>query len=119
MRAASLDRPGSDRRDCPRRNFRCRARIRIGKREYAGYVEDISNAGARIRTLSPIRGTGPVCLIIPDLPPIRGHIRWTEPRGGGVCFSMSVSGPVLAEWARSRVAGADLRSHESVAGQGR
>jgi hypothetical protein len=105
--------PAPDRRESPRLNLRCRARIRVGKREYAGYVEDISNGGARIRTLTPIQGIGPVCLIIPDLPPIRGYIRWMEPQSGGVCFSMSVSGSVLAEWARSRMANANLQPEEA------
>lgn len=112
MSAESNNTLAPDRRESPRLNLRCRARIRVGKREYAGYVEDISNGGARIRTLSPIRETGPVCLIIPDLPPIRGHIRWMEPQSGGVCFSMSVSGSVLAEWARSRVTAANLQPDE-------
>jgi hypothetical protein len=109
MRTASFDGRAPDRRESPRLNYRCRARIRIGKREYAGYVEDISNGGARIRTLSPIRETGPVCLIMPDLPPLRGHIRWMEAQGGGVCFSMSVCASVLEEWARSRMAHANFK----------
>jgi hypothetical protein len=106
MNAPWLDREGGRRRS-PRLNLRCRARIRIGKREYAGYIEDISSEGAKVRTLTRIDRVGPVCLIIPDLPPMRGHIRWMEPHGGGVCFSMSVCASVLAEWARSRLPSAD------------
>jgi hypothetical protein len=106
MNGPWLDRERS-RRKSLRLSLRCRARIRIGKREYAGYVEDISKSGARISTLTPIRGAGPVCLIIPDLPPMRGLIRWMEPHGGGVCFTMSVCGSALEEWAASRLAIAD------------
>lgn len=112
MSAAQLKQPAESRRKSPRLNLRCRARIRVGNREYAGYVEDISTGGARIRTLTPVRGTGPVRLIIPDLPPIRGEIRWIEPQGGGVCFSMSVCGTVLAEWARSRLGNADFQADD-------
>ena len=110
MSAVSLSSPASERRKTPRLNFRCRARIRVGNRHYAGYIEDISNDGARIRTLTPLRETGPVYLLIPDLPPIRGHVRWRKPDSGGVCFSMSVAGPLLAEWARSRMASVTLQS---------
>jgi hypothetical protein len=105
--------PEHSRRKSPRLSLRCRARIRIGKREYAGYIEDISKDGARIRTLTPVRGSGPVCLIIPDLPVTRGHIRWMEPHGGGVCFTMSMCGSALEEWARSRLATADRAEDET------
>jgi hypothetical protein len=102
VNAPSLTHGTDSRRRSPRLDLRCRARIRIGKREYAGYVENISKGGARIRTLSPIRGAGPVCLMIPDMPLLRGHIRWMEQQDGGVCFSMSVPDSALEEWARSR-----------------
>jgi hypothetical protein len=113
MNAPWLNDPVSDRRKSARLSLRCRARIRIGNRAYAGYIEDISNDGARVRTLTPVHGSGPVCLIIPDLPPMRGHIRWMEPHGAGVCFSMSVCASVLAEWARSRLATADPKADET------
>ncbi len=106
MRATALHSRALDRRRSPRLDVRCRARIRVGKREYAGFVEDISKDGARISTLTPLRGAGPVCLLIPDLPPIRGLIRWMEPNGCGILFCMSVTEPTLADWARSRAADA-------------
>lgn len=96
-------RPAPTRREFDRLNVRCRARIRIGKREYAGLIENISNGGARIVTLTPIRGLGPVNLRLPDLPPLGGHIRWIEPHGGGVCFELALSEATLDEWAKSRV----------------
>lgn len=97
-----------DRRIANRLKLRCRARIRVGKRHYAGYVEDISTCGARIRTLSPIVGTGPVCVVVPDLPPLRGHISWIEPQTGGVCFNISLSPSTLKRWANSRLGGSIL-----------
>lgn len=103
MNAALLSEPAADRRNSRRLSCRCRARIRIGKREYAGHVEDISSGGVRIRTLTPIRGTGAVRLMVPDLPPIRGEIRWIEPHRGGVCFSLSIPESALARWVRSRL----------------
>lgn len=94
-----------NRRSAPRLKLRCRARIRIGNRQYAGYVEDISTDGAKIRTLTPIVSAGPVCVTVPDLPPLRGHIRWMESQGGGVCFNMTVCVSALREWAEGRLGG--------------
>lgn len=92
----------TDSRRFARLNVRCRARIRIGKREYAGAIENISSGGAKIVTLTPIRGSGPVYLMLPDLPPLLGRIRWLEPYGGGVCFELALTDAQLAEWANSR-----------------
>lgn len=110
---APLRDPFAGRRKSPRLNLRCRARIRIGKREYGGYIENISAGGARIRTLTPIRDFGPVRLILPDLPAMRGDIRWIEPHGAGVCFEISVCASVLKEWARSRLATLSQAADES------
>lgn len=90
-------------RKFPRLDVRCRARIRIGTREYMRFVENISDGGAKIRTLTPIRGSGPVYLVVPDLPPIRGQVRWLEPYRGGVCFSLKLEGSRLRNWARERL----------------
>lgn len=57
MSVASLNSLAPDRRHSERLNFRCRARIRVGKREYAGFVEDISKGGARSERL--VRSAGP------------------------------------------------------------
>ena len=93
----------TDCRQSARLPIRCRARIRIGKYEYAGSIENISCGGVKIVTLSPIRGSGPVSLKLPDLPPLRGQIRWMDPHGGGVSFELALNDSTLAEWANSRI----------------
>lgn len=103
MNVAQPNTSMSSRREFPRLKVRCRARIRIGKREYAGFVENISDAGARVTTITPIRDSGPVSLILPDLPPVSGHIRWMEAHGGGVCFNFRMTDSILEDWARSRL----------------
>ena len=90
-----------------RRRFRryeiqCRARIVIGKRHYAGYLHDISQRGARLRTISPIRKVGNVLLRLPDLPPLRCQLRWTDSYNAGVAFELALTNSVFAQWARSR-----------------
>ena len=44
------------RREFPRLQIDCRARIRIGNRQYAGYLH-ISQGGAKLRTITPIPGS--------------------------------------------------------------
>ena len=48
------------RRRSERYEVQCRARIVIGKRHYAGYILDISQRGAKLRTITPIRNAGNV-----------------------------------------------------------
>lgn len=90
------------RRMFPRYEVQCRARIRIGSRHYAGYIDNISIGGARLRTISPIRRLGDVVLRLPDLPVMQCKLRWTNAYHAGVSFTFSLPTPELANWAQSR-----------------
>ncbi len=91
------------RRNSPRLGVRCRARIRIGKRHYAGFIDNISDGGVKFTTMTPIREAGPVHLIMPDLPPMRGQIRWMESNGAGVCFELKLDSAMLQDWLGARI----------------
>lgn len=90
------------RRQFPRYDVQCRARIRVGKRQYAGYIHNISQGGARLRTISPIRRVGEVILRLPDLPPLRCQLRWTNAYNAGVSFHLDLSLSELSKWAETR-----------------
>lgn len=90
------------RRRYRRLEIQCRARIRIGNRHYAGYLDNISQGGARLRTFSEIRDLGTVYLRVPDLPPLRCELRWTDSRTAGVSFAVPLSEMELLRWARTR-----------------
>lgn len=90
------------RREFPRYQVQCRARICIGKRHYAGYLHNISQGGAKLRTISPIRRIGEVRLTLPDLPPLRCQLRWTDSYNAGVSFDPSLTIAELAQWAETR-----------------
>lgn len=94
--------PHRQRREFPRYNVQCRARIRIGKRHYSGYALNISQGGAKLRTISPIGRSGEVILRLPDLPPMRCQLRWTGPYDAGVSFNSTLSLPELQRWAQTR-----------------
>jgi hypothetical protein len=90
-------------REFARLNVQARARIRIGKRAYAGYVENISERGARIVTLTPIRNSGRVIVAVPDLQPLSGELRWSDGCVGGVRFALKLDSEVLHQWLSLRI----------------
>ena len=90
------------RRRFPRLEVQCPARILIGTRQYAGYIHNIGQGGAKLTTLSPIRKLGKVILRLPDLPPLRCQLRWTDPYNAGVAFELRLPREELLRWARER-----------------
>lgn len=90
------------RREFPRFRILCRARIRIGNRQYAGYLHNISQGGAKLRTLTPIRRLGNVILRLPDLPALRCQLRWMDSYNAGVAFELPLAPQMLSDWARTR-----------------
>jgi len=97
-------RPVRERRRSHRFDIQCRARIHIGRRHYAGYVHNISRTGAKLRTISPIRRAGTVILYLPDLPPLKCELCWTDSYNAGVAFKLSLSAREFRDWAESRLA---------------
>lgn len=95
-----------ERRRLPRCSIQCPARISIGARQYAGYIQDISIRGAKLRTITPIHRPGSVILTLPDLPPIRCELKWGDRFNAGVEFSVPLSPKALADWTASRTPGA-------------
>jgi hypothetical protein len=85
-----------------RLQLRCPVRIRIENRHYAAYLENISEGGAKIRTLSPITDAGKVQLTIPDMPLLRGELRWTGIYEAGLRFATLEYATEVQRWARER-----------------
>ena len=92
------------RRRFPRFEVQCRAKIRIGRRFYAGYIHNISEAGAKLRTISSIRRVGAVTLQLPDLPPMQCRLRWTNAYHAGVVFERPLTKNELQLWMARRKA---------------
>jgi hypothetical protein len=96
--------PVLQRRRFARVEIQCRARIRIGTRQYAGYIHNISRGGAKLRTISPIRKLGAVILRLPDLPPLSCRLRWTDAYHAGVMFEIPIPAAEFRQWAKTRSA---------------
>ena len=92
----------SDQRLHDRIALRCPARVRIGNRQHAAYLENISVGGARLRTFGTIKDTGKVTLKLPDLPPLIGELRWVEDAAGGVMFALPEVSEVVRRWIAER-----------------
>lgn len=100
--AAVGERPWTDARRFARVAVLCPARIRIGNRQYAGYIHNISAGGAKLRTISAIRRTGLVLLRLPDLPVLQCRLTWSDTYNAGVAFDMPLAAESFAEWLRGR-----------------
>ena len=102
VEAQKLDEVAARRRRTPRLNVQCRARILIGNRHYAGYLLNISPAGAKLRTVTLIRRVGRVVLTLPDLPPMHCHLRWNDGYNAGVEFAQPLPHRQFRIWADAR-----------------
>jgi hypothetical protein len=102
--------PARLRRRFPRYAVQCRARIIIGRRQYAGYVQDVSEGGARLRTVTSIRKLGNVVLRLPDLPPLNCRLRWTDAYHAGVVFERRLTKAQLRQWIQTRAAFVELNN---------
>jgi PilZ domain len=105
----------AQRRQNVRHDVQCRARIRIANRQYAGYLHNISRAGAKLRTITPIRRVGTIILRLPDLPPLLCELKWSDHYNAGVAFGTALSADELSGWLSSRFA---LGSHAEIEAQG-
>src|SRR5688500_10832834 len=101
------------RRRFPRYAVQCRARIVIGRRQYAGYIHNISEGGAKLRTVTSIRKLGNVVLRLPDLPPLKCRLSWTDAYNAGVIFDRRLTKADLRRWVESRATFVELNKAEA------
>jgi hypothetical protein len=89
------------RRNLPRIEVGCRARLRKTAESHDALLLDISQGGARVQIESAIE-LGKVVLILPDLPPLAGVVRWVLGTEAGISFNECISFEPLARWIHAR-----------------
>jgi hypothetical protein len=102
--------PVRQRRRFARFAVQCRARILIGNRHYAGYIHNISEGGAKLRTVSSIRKLGNVTLRLPNMPPLKCRLSWSDAYHAGVAFECRLTRAELRQWVEGRAAAVELNS---------
>ena len=86
----------------PRIELDCPAKLQSRGRFYNVRICDISNGGARVQMQRPLAVGSNLLVTIPDLPPLRGDVRWAEGVMMGVAFHEPLPFQILAEWLQER-----------------
>ncbi len=93
--SASMDGP---RPRMPRIEVECFATVRDGTTTYRMHACDISQGGIKLETATILpRGTD-VVVMLPNLGPISGVVRWVDETVCGITFNRLVALPQLVNW---------------------
>jgi len=90
--------PAARRRAYPRAPASGFAILRTGGRQYSATLCDISASGAKIVTAKPVEAGRTAVLLLPDLPPLRGFVRWSQGRDTGLIFETPIPIQVITDW---------------------
>jgi len=90
------------RRALPRINVECIGRLSTTLQSMEAVLRDISQGGASLQVEDPVSELSNVQLLLPDLPPIAGVVRWTSGKTVGVSFNGCIAFEQLARWIRVR-----------------
>jgi hypothetical protein len=86
------------RRRLPRVQSQCDVRLRCDSRLYRCALVNISPAGAMIVPRTDVPPSGPVEIMIPDLPKISGQVRWVDGDRVGILFNDLLQLGQLTSW---------------------
>ena len=92
----------SERRRAPRLTVDCPAQLRVNSRFYYGRIGDISEGGARFRSGRSLKRTGSVLLLMPEMPPLSGTVRWIDGQECGLAFDEPIPSDALDRWLSGR-----------------
>lgn len=84
----------------PRVECDASATVRCGTQIVKGRVIDISQGGIKFESDRPV-APGEVAILLPDLYPIAGTVRWTDGRLTGIGFNELVPFRRLLDWTRA------------------
>lgn len=90
------------RRRLPRFDVDCPGRLQLGSRFHAVRLRNISQGGARVDARKGLGAEGAAILTVPDLPPLRGEVRWVDESAIGLRLEEIIPVDVLAHWLDER-----------------
>ncbi len=90
--------PSERRRACPRAPASGFAILRTGGKQYSAMLRDISASGARIVTAKPVEAGRTAVLLLPDLPALRGFVRWNRGQDTGLIFEPAIPIQLVTDW---------------------
>lgn len=102
----------SKRRALPRISVQCPGQLSTGMRSMDIVLQDISQGGASLVVKRPMTSLGSVRLLLANLPPITGVVRWTSGEKVGISFNEKVPFEQLAQWIQAHREGLGLRARE-------
>jgi hypothetical protein len=76
--------------------------VRMGGRNIASVLRDISSMGAKISTSRPLEAGGLALVRFPGLPEIRAYVRWVDDCDSGLVFETPIPMQIIAEWLDQR-----------------
>jgi hypothetical protein len=100
------------RRALPRISVQCPGQLSTGLRSTDVVLQDISQGGASLETVTEVRDLKNVRLSLPDLPPVAGVVRWVCGTKIGVSFNEYIAFELLARWIQARREGLGLSSRQ-------
>lgn len=89
----------------PRIAATARCRIREGSRIYTAQLKNISLGGVGLNADVNLAGHTELIVSIPDLPPLRALLRWSDGQAAGLSFAQPLRFESLALWLRNRGGG--------------
>ena len=92
----------SKRRTLPRIPVNCRGQLSDGLRFIDIMLRDISQGGASVEASAPISLMSKIVLILPNLPPLMGVVRWNGENTFGISFNECIAFECLARWIHAR-----------------
>ena len=82
----------------PRVELGIKARVRLGATYRSVTLINISQGGAKLRSVDPLAEEQKLVLLVEGLPPLTGRVRWSRGEEAGIAFYEAVPFDVLAQW---------------------
>ena len=102
LRAAQKLAP-TKRRSSPRVNTVAQVLLRTGGKSHAAVLCNICTSGVKIRISKPVQFAPSTSIMLPGLPPMKAHVRWTNETQVGLVFDNPLPIELLSHWLDGRL----------------